>query len=78
MPIVANIGGMEALQAAAKAAVERHGGVRKAARALEIEYTYMSRLAAGKRKSAGVDVLRKLGLTYRIVALKSLPEDIHS
>lgn len=53
---------MPIVQERAKAAVEQHGGVRPAARALRISAGVLSLLADGKRKSASPRTLRALGL----------------
>ena len=50
----------------ARAAVQQHGGVRKAARALNINPGVLSLLADGKRLSAGPRTLRALGLKRRL------------
>lgn len=46
--------------------VKKHGSIRKAADALNIDYTYLWRLAAGKRTNVGPTVLKRLGLTETV------------
>ena len=41
---------------------KRHGSLRAAARALQIDHGYLSRLKAGKKLDPGDAVLRKLGV----------------
>lgn len=50
------------LQAHVKQLVEKHGGLRKAARALQIDPGYLSRLCTGEKKHPEDKVLRRLGL----------------
>ena len=50
----------------AKAAIADFGGVRAAARILEIDPGYLSRLASGKKSNPSVKVLDKLGLAEPI------------
>lgn len=56
-------------QERAKAAITKHGGVRKAAKALKINYAVLSLLASGKRISASARTLRALGLTKQVRAM---------
>ena len=53
---------MAIVQERARAAIEQHGGVRPAARALRISAGVLSLLADGKRSSAGPKTLRALGI----------------
>ncbi|MFZ0462240.1 MAG: hypothetical protein WAL82_07525 [Candidatus Acidiferrales bacterium] len=53
---------MNIVQQAARAAIQRHGGTTKAARALQINRTVLRLLADCKRESATDATLRKLGL----------------
>lgn len=50
------------LQAAVKALIARHGGTRIAARALGVNYAYLSRLSTGQKSNPTDATLRKLGL----------------
>jgi len=50
------------LKEAAQAHVNRHGGVRLAARALQIDHAYLARLLSGEKDNPSDSVLRKLGL----------------
>jgi hypothetical protein len=54
---------MNIIQQQARMAVKQHGGVRKAARALGINYSLLSKLQDGRRTSASEKTLRALGLT---------------
>ena len=53
---------MPIVQEYAKAAIDKHGGVRPAARKLRISAGVLSLLADGKRPSASPKTLRALGL----------------
>ena len=57
---------MNIVQQRAQAAVKQHRGVRKAARALGIDYGLLAKLASGKRASASERTLRALGLTRAV------------
>lgn len=46
--------------------VKQHGGVRKAARALDIDHGYFSRLWDGSKNNPSDRTLRKLGLTRTV------------
>lgn len=61
---------MSIVQKAAKAAIKRHGGATKAARALRINRTVLVLLADGKRPSASIPTLQKLGLKLAPIALE--------
>lgn len=50
------------IKTAVKAIVTKHGGVRPAARAIGINYAYLSRLQTGEKANPTPAVLRKLGL----------------
>ena len=50
------------LQHAVEAIVHKHGGVRAAARAIGVNYAYLSRLRTGEKCNPTATVLRKLGL----------------
>lgn len=50
------------IQTAVKAIVAKHGGVRVAARAIGVNYAYLSRLQSGEKCNPTDAVLRKLGL----------------
>jgi len=50
------------IQTAVKAIVAKHGGVRPAARAIGVNYAYLSRLQTGEKSNPTAAVLRKLGL----------------
>jgi len=44
-----------------------HGGLRKAARVLQIDHAYLWRLKMGQKKNPSLSILRKLGLKREIV-----------
>lgn len=50
------------IKTAVKAIIARHGGVRPAARAIGVNYAYLSRLQTGEKANPTTAVLRKLGL----------------
>lgn len=50
------------IETAVKALVFKHGGVRAAARAIGVNYAYLSRLQSGEKSNPTPAVLRKLGL----------------
>jgi molybdenum-dependent DNA-binding transcriptional regulator ModE len=54
---------MNIVQAKARAAIKAHGGLRKAAKALGVNYTTLSLLANAKRLTATERTLQALGLT---------------
>jgi DNA-binding Xre family transcriptional regulator len=54
---------MNIVQTRARAAVKQHNGLRKAAKALGVNYSTLSLLQTGKRASASERTLRALGLT---------------
>ena len=53
---------MNIVQKAARAAIERHGGATKAARALRINVTVLRLLADCKRENANFKTMQRLGL----------------
>ena len=57
---------MSEIQNAVELAIEKHGGLRKAARALNIEVSYFWRLRHGDKSNPSDKVLRKLGLAREI------------
>lgn len=61
------------LQERVRQLVKKHGGLRKAARAVQIEPGYLSRLESGERVAPGKLVLQRLGLR-RVVAYEATPE----
>lgn len=52
--------------------VNQHGGVRKAARALQIDAAYLLRIGKGEKVNPSAPILRKLGLrkviSYELIA----------
>jgi hypothetical protein len=58
---------MNELQAAIARLIERHGGLRAAAKILEIDPGYLSRLHRGENDYPNAKILRKLGLEREIV-----------
>lgn len=53
---------MNALQARIDALAETHGGLRAAARVLEVDAAYLSRLRSGAKNNPSPRLLRKLKL----------------
>lgn len=58
---------MTLVQERVRAAIKKHGGLRAAARQLDIHPSLLSLLNAGKRASAGKRTLEKLGLRKQII-----------
>jgi hypothetical protein len=56
---------MNKIQKAAKAAIKLHGSVRRAAKALEIDFAYLHRLATGAKTNPSDKTAGKLGLHRR-------------
>jgi hypothetical protein len=52
----------DALTEAVQRAIDRHGGLRAAARALDINWAYLWRLHRGKKRNPTAKILRKLKL----------------
>jgi len=65
---------MNELKLAAERLIEKHGSLRKAARALKIDPAYLSNLRHGHRENPSDGVLRKLGLR-REVTLRRIDID---
>lgn len=61
----------EILSQAVQELVEQHGGLRKAARAIEVNYAYLSRLWNGEKSNPSVKTLRKMGLR-RVITFERL------
>lgn len=61
-----------AISEAVQVAVDRHGGLRKAARAIGVNYAYLSRLWNGAKSNPSPQVLRKLGIVKRVTFEKRL------
>lgn len=53
--------------------VEQHGSLRAAARVLEVEPGYLSRLARGEKVSPGATLLRRMGLR-RVVSYELMKD----
>lgn len=49
-----------------EALIEKHGGLRAAARAVDVERSYFYRMATGQKDNPSSAVLRKLGLRREI------------
>jgi hypothetical protein len=58
---------MNAIQIAAARLIKQHGGLRKAGRAIGIKAPYLSRLHRGEQSNPGPSILRKLGLSARVI-----------
>lgn len=65
----------EILREAIDREIERHGGLRSAARALKCDAAYLSRLRAGTKDNPGEALLRKLNLR-RVVTITYLPRKV--
>jgi len=61
---------MTALQKAAKDVIVKHGSVRKAAAAVDLDYSLLHRISTGVRKTVSPDTAAKLGLAFRPVWVK--------
>ena len=46
--------------------IAKHGGLRKAARAIDVNFAYLWRLKAGKKTNPSARILRKLGLKRQV------------
>jgi len=55
------------LQRATEMVILRHGGVQAAARVLQVDAGYISRLRSGKKDNPSPEIMRKLGLRRRVV-----------
>lgn len=55
-------GSPDALRTRVESVISQHGGVRPAARAIQVNYAYLSRLRTGEKSNPTPAVLRKLGL----------------
>jgi hypothetical protein len=58
---------MTKLQRATRALIDRHGGLRAAAKATGLDPGYLSHLRHGKKSNPGEDVLRILGLKRSVI-----------
>lgn len=69
LPTYETFGVMSEIQAAIQALIDKHGGLRAAARAIDVSAAYLSRLHRGKKENPGGKALRRIGLvkevTYR-------------
>jgi hypothetical protein len=57
---------MNQLQRSIERLIEKHGSTRKAARALDIHYSYLSRLRRGLQCNPNAAVLQALGLNKKM------------
>ena len=64
---------MAILQERARAAIKQHNGLRAAARALGINHSTLLFLAEGRRTTATVRTLQKLGLQQAVRSLRETP-----
>lgn len=64
---------MSIIQDMARAAVQKHGGVRKAAQALGIDSALLSKLQDGTRQSASPRTLKALGLIKLVRPIREAP-----
>ena len=54
--------------------VDKHGGLRPAARVLQIDAGYLTRLANGEKVKPGKILLRRLGLRQIVTYERAAPE----
>lgn len=57
---------MSEITEAATKLIEKHGGLRAAARVLGINYAYLWRLKSGEKVNPNAKILRKLGLRRQV------------
>ena len=50
-----------------------HGGLRKAAKAIQLQPSYLSRLRNGHQTNPQPEALRKLGLSRRVIYTRKKP-----
>jgi hypothetical protein len=53
--------------------MKQHGGLRKAARALQLHASYLSRLRNGHQKNPSPEALRRMGLVKHITYVRRKP-----
>lgn len=58
---------MTEIQAAVERLIAQHGGLRKAARAVNINYAYLSRLQSAEKVNPKGRVLKALGLERKVI-----------
>ena len=58
---------MDNLQKVVKRLIDQHGGVRAAARQVQIDAGYLVRLRDGIKTNPGPETLRKLGIKQRVI-----------
>lgn len=61
---------MTRVQQAAEKLIEKHGGLRKAARATKLDHGYLSRLRSGEKTEPSENVLVILGLEKQVTYKK--------
>lgn len=66
LPECETFGGMSEIQAAIQALIDKHGGLRAAARAVDVSAAYLSRLHRGVKGNPGGRALRKIGLVKQV------------
>jgi hypothetical protein len=57
---------MNELTQAVDRIIAKHGGLRKAAKAINVNFAYLWRLSKGKKSNPSARILRKLGLRRRV------------
>lgn len=57
---------MTGIQKAAQRLIKRHGGLRKASKAVGIKAPYLSRLRNGIQTNPGDEILAKLGISRHV------------
>jgi len=58
---------MNEITEAVEKLIEKHGGLRAAARAIDVNFAYLWRLGAGEKTNPSPKVLRKLGLKRVVI-----------
>jgi hypothetical protein len=62
---------MNELTAAIERAITQHGSLRKAARALGVDFAYLWRLKTGSKKNPGAELAQKLGIAKEVTFRKA-------
>jgi hypothetical protein len=60
-----------------KELIERHGGLRAAARVLEVDASYLSRLKSGEKDDPSDSMVRKLGLQRTVIYERKAKRALH-
>jgi hypothetical protein len=63
---------MNILQATAREAIKKHGGLIKASNALKVNSSVLSLMASGQKRSASPKTLKRLGLKREFVPISGV------